>query len=204
MSKSCLQQPSWKNIVFKGNLRPKKVKLKWKSVKNAKKERAITDLNVPSGSRDIPFQSQEFWQDGHCHFVGFQPHFRLHMTSQTQYCKTMTKWKCNISEVFCLICLKFCRLLELGKGILLHFKCCCYGNQNQNYCLLLKKQKVYCLSKSDVRKVIWNNTVWLLLQVVSSFKEKGVVHSFYCEKTIVFCFWIKANYSRLSCHSNEI
>ena len=31
---------------------------------------------------------------------------------------------------------------------------CCYGNQNQNYCLLLKKQKVYCLSKSDVRKVI--------------------------------------------------
>ena len=64
------------------------------------------------------------------------------------------KWKCNISEVFCLICLKLCRLLELGKGILLHFKFCCYGNQNQNYCLLLKKQKVYCLSKSDVRKVI--------------------------------------------------
>ena len=34
--------------------------------------------------------------------------------------------------------------VELGKGILLHFKFCCYGNQNQNYCLLLKKQKVYC------------------------------------------------------------
>ena len=27
-------------------------------------------------------------------------------------------------------------------------------HQNQNYCLLLKKQNVYCLSKSDVRKVI--------------------------------------------------
>ena len=39
---------------------------------------------------------------------------------------------------------------ELGNGILLYFKFCCYGNQNQNYCLLLKKQKVYCLSKSDV------------------------------------------------------
>ena len=28
------------------------------------------------------------WQDGHRHFVGFQPHFQLNMTSQTQYCKT--------------------------------------------------------------------------------------------------------------------
>ena len=44
-----------------------------------------------NGSRDIPFQSQEFEQDGHRHFVGFQPHFRLNMTSQTQYYNTMKK-----------------------------------------------------------------------------------------------------------------
>ena len=55
------------------------------------KKRVITDLNAPNGSRDIPFQSQEFEQDGHRHFVGFQPHFHLNMTSQTQYCKTMKK-----------------------------------------------------------------------------------------------------------------
>ena len=35
------------------------------------KKRAITDLNAPSGSRDIPFQSQEFDQYGHRHFVDF-------------------------------------------------------------------------------------------------------------------------------------
>ena len=181
----------------------KKVKLKWKSMKNAKK-RAITDLNEPNGSRNIPFHSQEFGQDGHRHFVGFQPHFQFNMTSQTQYCKTMKKWKCNTSGAFCLISLKLCRLLELGKRILLRLRFCCYGNQNQNYCLLMKKQKVYCLSKSIVWKVIWTSTVWLLLQVVSSFEEKWVIHSSYCEKTIVFCFWIKANYSRLSCHNNKI
>ena len=45
-------------------------------MKNASK-RVITDLNAPNGSRDIPFQSQEFGQDRHRHFVGFQPHFRL-------------------------------------------------------------------------------------------------------------------------------
>ena len=28
-------------------------------------------------------------QDGYRHFVGFQPHFYLDMTSQTQCCKTM-------------------------------------------------------------------------------------------------------------------
>ena len=41
------------------------------------KKRAITDLNAPNGSRDNPFQSQEFGQDGHCHSVGFQTHFHL-------------------------------------------------------------------------------------------------------------------------------
>ena len=45
-------------------------------------------------------------------------------------------------------------LLELGKEFSLDFKFRCYGNQNQNDCLLLKKQKVYCLSKSEVITVI--------------------------------------------------
>ena len=55
---------------IKGNLQSKKVKLKRKSVKNAKKG-AITDLNAPNGSQDIPFQSQEFEQYGRRHFVDF-------------------------------------------------------------------------------------------------------------------------------------
>ena len=41
------------------------------------KKRAIADLNAPNGSLDIPFQSQEFGQDGHRHFVGSQPHFHV-------------------------------------------------------------------------------------------------------------------------------
>ena len=52
---------------------------------------------------------------------------------------------------------------------------------------VIEKQKVYCLSKSDVQKVVWNNTVWLLLQVVSSFEEKLVIYSSYCKKTTVCC-----------------
>ena len=42
-----------------------------------KKKRAITDLNAPNGSRDIPLQIQEFGKDGHRHFVGFQPPFSI-------------------------------------------------------------------------------------------------------------------------------
>ena len=72
-----------------GNLwSKKKLSSNKKSVKNVK-ERAITDINALNGCRDIPFQSQEFGQDGHRHFVGFQPHFQLNMPSQMQYCKTM-------------------------------------------------------------------------------------------------------------------
>ena len=51
---------------------------------------------------------------------------------------------------------------------------------------IVKKQKFYFLSKSYVPNVIWNNTIWLLLQVGSSFQEKWVIHFSYCEKTIVF------------------
>ena len=64
-----------------------------KEREKCKKKRAITDFNAPNGSRDIPFQSQEFGQYGHRHFVGFQPHFHLNMTSQTQCCTTMKKMK---------------------------------------------------------------------------------------------------------------
>ena len=59
-----------KSLDLKGTSGRKKVKLKWKSVKNAK-QRAVTDLNAPNGSRDIPFQSQEFEQYGRRHFVDF-------------------------------------------------------------------------------------------------------------------------------------
>ena len=59
--------------------------------KKMKKKRAITDFNAPNGTPDIPIQSQEFGQDGHRHFVGFQPHFHLNMTSQTQCWKTLKK-----------------------------------------------------------------------------------------------------------------
>ena len=55
---------------LKGKLPSKKIKLKWNSVKNAKNW-AITDLNAPNGSRDIPLQSQVFEPDGHHHFVDF-------------------------------------------------------------------------------------------------------------------------------------
>ena len=44
-------------------------------MKIEKKKRAITDLNAPDDSRDIPFHSQEFGQDRYRHFVGFQPHY---------------------------------------------------------------------------------------------------------------------------------
>ena len=174
------------------------------SVKNEKKKtRAITDHSATNGSRDNPLQSQEFGENGHRHFVGFQSHFHLNMTSQTQCCKTMKKWKCDILGVFCLICLKFCRLLELSKWFSLDFKFRCYSNQNQNYCLLLKKQKIYCLSRYDAQCNLKQYSL-IVTAGVSSFEGKLMIHSSYCEKSIVFCFWTKANYSRLSSYTNEI
>ena len=75
-------------MFVKGNLRSKKSYAQMKEREKCKK-RAIADLNAPNGSQDIPFQSQEFGQDGYRHFVGFQPYFHLNVTSETQSCKTL-------------------------------------------------------------------------------------------------------------------
>ena len=37
----------------------------------------MIDLNASNGSQDIPFQIQEFEQDGHHHFVDFFASFSL-------------------------------------------------------------------------------------------------------------------------------
>ena len=61
-------------------------------MKEREKCKKTSELSPTSnGSRDIPFQSQEFEQDGHRHFVCFLPHFHLNMTSQAQRCKTVKK-----------------------------------------------------------------------------------------------------------------
>ena len=56
---------------LKGTSGRKQSLAQMKEREKCKKKRAITDLNAPNGSRDIPFQSQEFEQYGRRHFVDF-------------------------------------------------------------------------------------------------------------------------------------
>ena len=59
-------------------------------------KKAVTDLNVPDGSRDIPFQCQKMSK---MDIAILHPHFYL--TSQMQCCKTMKKMK--VSYLKCLL-----------------------------------------------------------------------------------------------------
>ena len=78
-------------------------------------------------------------------------------------------------------------MLDLSKRISLDFKFRCYGNQNQNDCLLLKTKGL--LFKERVSQKQFETIQFLLLlQAISFFKEKLVIHSYYCEKTMFFCF----------------
>ena len=87
---------------------------------------------------------------------------------------------------FCSIGLEFCRLLELSKGISLDFKFRCYGSQNQNNYLLLKKKgllfKQNYFSKNNLKQYS------LLKQDISCFEKELVIHFSYFEKAILFCF----------------
>ena len=57
-------------IISKGTFGRKKLSSNERAWKMQKKG-AITDLNAPNGSPDIPFQNQEFEQYGRRHFVDF-------------------------------------------------------------------------------------------------------------------------------------
>ena len=103
-------------------------------MKNVKKC-DITEINVPNGSGDIPFPSQEPEQDGRRHFVVLQPLFYVSMTSQTQSCKKMKKVEVQYLRSLLFNLFEIFRLLEVIKGISLDFKFRCYGNLNQNNCL---------------------------------------------------------------------
>ena len=61
---------------IKGNLRSKKGYAQMKECEKCKK-RAITDFNAPNGSRYIPFQSQQFRQDGTSPFCRFSASFLI-------------------------------------------------------------------------------------------------------------------------------
>ena len=127
-------------------------------MKNAK-NRAINDLNAPNGSRDISFQRQEFGQDGHRHFVGFQPHFHLNMTSQTQYFKTMKKMKVEYLRSLLFDLFETLQAVRTWQKNFASFQILLLWQPESKLLSIVKKQKVYCLSKSNVRNVIWNNTV---------------------------------------------
>ena len=55
----------------------------------------------------ISFKNQEFEQDRHCQFVGFQPHITDTILQDNK------KGKCNISGALCSICLKFAGCCDL-------------------------------------------------------------------------------------------
>ena len=122
-------------------------------MKNAK-TRAITGLNAPNGSRDIPFQSQEFWQDGHRSFVGFQPSFSL------QYDVTDAMLQENeIMKVQYLRSLSF-DLFETLQAVrtwqrnFASFQIMLPWQRKSILLSIIEKQKIYCLSKSNVQNVI--------------------------------------------------
>ena len=119
----------------------KKVRLKWKSVKNEKKK---TSHDRPQCAK--LFSRYSIWKSGiwarrTSPFLRFSASFSIKYDVTDAMLQDAEKRKCNISGVFCLICLKLYRLWELGKGISLYFKFRCYGNQNQNYFFVLKNKR---------------------------------------------------------------
>ena len=100
-------------------------------MKNAKK-RAITDLNAPNGSRDIPFQSQDFEQDGHRHFVDFLASFLLKYDVTDAILQDIEIMKVQYLMNLVLDLFEILQAVGSEKQISLDFKFRCYDNSNEN------------------------------------------------------------------------
>ena len=157
-----------------------------------------------NGSQGIPFQSQEFEQYGCRHFVDFQPRFHLIMTSQTQCCKTLKKMKVRYLMSYCLICLKFCRLLEVNKRISLDFKFRGYGNSKENNQPLFKsKIRFFSNNKKSASPIFLRNLI-LPAVAIKLYCFKLLFKHPFCLNNRPFVFPIIDHNFDYGCHSNKI
>ena len=118
------------------------------------KTRAITDLNAPNGSRDIPLQSQEFRQDGHRYFVGFQPHFSLKYDVTNAMLQNNERMKVQYLRSLLFHLFETLQAVRTWQKNFASFQISLPGQPKSKLLSIIEKQKIYCLSKSVVQKVI--------------------------------------------------
>ena len=124
------------------------------------KKRAITDVNAPNGSRDISFQSQEFGQDGHRHFVGFNSaSFSLKYDVTDAILQETEKMKVEYLRNLLFDLYETLQAVRTWQKNFASFQTLLLWQPESKLLPIVKKQKFYYLSKSNVRNVIWNNTV---------------------------------------------
>ena len=92
-------------------------------------------------------------------FCRFSASFSLNMTSQTQYFKTIEKMKVEYLRSLLLDLFEPLQAVRTWQKNFASFQILLLWQPKSKLLSIFKKQKVYCLSKSNVRNVIWNNTV---------------------------------------------
>ena len=117
-------------------------------MKNAKK-RAITDLNAPNGSRDTPFQSQEFGQDGY-RFCRFSASFSIKYDVTGAILQHNEKNESAISQEPFFYLFETLQAVRAWQRNSASFQILLLWQPESKLLSIIEKQKVYCLSKSDV------------------------------------------------------
>ena len=125
------------------------------------------------------------WTSPFCRFL---TSFSIKYDVTDACCKILKKWKCNTSSVFCLICLKFSKLLEVNKWVSLDFKFRCYGNSNENNQPLFKnKRLLFSHNKKSVSPIFLQN--WILPPVaIKLYCSKLHFEHYFCLNNRPFVF----------------
>ena len=118
-------------------------------MKNTEK-RAITDLNATNGSRDIPFQSQEYKARWTSPFCRFSASFSLKYDVTDAILQDNEKMKVQYfgSRLFDLF-----EILQAVRNFA-SFQISLPWQPKSKLLSIIEKQKIYCLIKSDVQNVI--------------------------------------------------
>ena len=116
--------------------------------------------NAPNGSRDISFQSQDFGQDHRTSpFCRFSASFSLKYDVTDAMLQDNEKMKVEYLRSLLFDLFETLQAVRTWQKNFASFQILLLWQLESKLLSIVKKQMFYCLSKSNVRNVIWNNIV---------------------------------------------
>ena len=153
-----------------------------------KKKRAITDLNAPNGSQRYSISKSGIWARWTSPLCRFSASFSIKHDVTDAILQDNEKMKVQYLRSLLFDLFETLQAVRTWQRNFASFQILLLWQPESKLLSIIDKTKGLLFKQKRCSKSNLKQYSLIALQVVSSFEEKWVIHSSYCEKTIVFCF----------------